>query len=170
MQNTIQKPMDAETYMARCFLFGEYNKQNCENSYEKLTDFQLLDMFDKDPVLLFIETLRGPQIKENGILSKKDCIRPDLENIFMHGACGRFAMTLLLLFPKGKIAKLNGSHHIVFLHCDIDGTQWVYDIRGRHKRDALGSFTILDLTHKKHLDLLSEYTDNYSSELHGPIV
>jgi hypothetical protein len=120
-----------------------------------------------DPVLAFIEVLKGPQIRAVGSLSREDCARPELVRIFSMGNCGRFAAVLQLLFPGGQIVRLVDRSHYAYRLGDR-----LYDVLGllTEGREDMANWTgeTEDAAVAELAD--DDVLDNYSAEAKGPIV
>jgi hypothetical protein len=143
-----------------------------------------------DLVLDFIETLKGRNIlsieginegMENNPFTIEDCAIPILEEIFMQGNCGRFALVLKKIFPEAKFYYYNCSTTIFkdirdaqkaieyafnHVYTMINGNY--YDIRGKIELDEFIIKHLEEVDEKFLYD--NDLTDNYSFKHRGPII
>jgi hypothetical protein len=119
----------------------------------------------EDPILTFIELLKGPMINEDtiarGVLTSGDCAHPALVRIFSCGNCGRFAVLLSFMYPGGYIATKREGHHFFYVR-----NGFAYNIFGRHEIDeTVEGWRIVPLR-----EMTTDEIDNYSDDEGGPII
>jgi len=130
-----------------------------------------------DEVLDFIELIKGEPVSPEMLecndhrceFTKDDCSYHIIEEIFLNGDCGRFAMILQYVFPQGTMFYLPSDEHVYF---EIDGSY--YDVTGRLSNNYVKAQEYLydsNLEKMTGSDIYDhDLYNNYSFGIRGPII